>query len=122
VAIQPHRGVESVRKKILIVGGKKEAVDHIKIALGSDFPVRFADPAQKIKAKRQIELIFFPCYFQCSLADCFLRFKFAHRYEDIPFAVVRFLPVDKRIHVSYINSRGRCKRKWGLSLLPRRFY
>jgi len=116
VAIQPHRGVESVRKKILIVGGKKEAVDYIKIALGSDFPVRFAHPARKIKAKRQIELIFFPCDFKCSLADCFPRFMSGHLCRDIPFAVVRFLPVDKRIHVSYINSRGRCKSKWEASL------
>ena len=67
-----------MRKKALIIGGKKEAADYIKIALGSDFPVRFADPAHRIKAKRQIELIFFPCDFQCSLADCFPRFMFAH--------------------------------------------
>lgn len=86
-----------MHKKALIAGGKKEAADYIKIALGSDFPVIFADPARKIKAKRQIEIIFFPCDFQCSLADCFPGFKFAHLCRDIPFAVVRFLPVDKRI-------------------------
>jgi hypothetical protein len=69
----------------------------MKIPLESDFPVRFTDLARKIKAKRQIELIFFPCDLKCSLADCFPRFKFAHLCREIPFAVIRFLPVDKRV-------------------------
>jgi AraC-like DNA-binding protein len=103
-----------MRKKALIVGGKKDAVDYIKIALGSDFPVRFADPARKIKAKRQIELIFFPCDFQCSLADCFPRFKFAHLCRDIPFAVVRFLRLDKRIQPEPVFSLSFFER-YGLS-------
>lgn len=88
--------MREMRKRVLIVGGKKQGGSYIKIALGSDFPARFADPARGIKAKKAIEINLLSCDFQCSLADCGAKFKFAHLCGDIPFAVVRYLPVDKR--------------------------
>jgi len=86
-----------VPNTVLVVGGKKEGLNQIKSVLRKNFPVRIADPARKINSKEQVDLILYPCDFQCSLTDCSAGFNFIHLYLDIPFAIFRFLPIDTRI-------------------------
>jgi AraC-like DNA-binding protein len=96
-ALPPLKTKLLIRKTVLVVEGKKEVVHQMKAVLGKDFPIRLAGPARKIKAKKQADLIFLPCDFQCSVAHCSAMFKFTFLHRDIPFAIFRFLPLNKRI-------------------------
>jgi AraC-like DNA-binding protein len=79
----------------VVLVGKPETTDYLQHLLKGKIRFLSATSKKGIRNKDRLDLIFLVCDFQCSLAYCYEKFELAHFSKDIPFAVVRFLPVGK---------------------------
>lgn len=96
--LQPASG-----NTVLVFGNKPEINGFFRGVFGGD--IRLISVTTKgIRKRHRAGYILLPCDFRCSLRGCLARLIFAHNNRQIPFCVVRFLPLDNHILNDHVFS------------------
>jgi len=96
--VRPHSQGESPKSEIVLVfSGKGKPTDQAICRLEQDITLRALDAQKGLKVRKPINLLLLLCDFQCSLADCCTKLKFALSHRDTPVAMLKLLPFNKPI-------------------------
>jgi AraC-like DNA-binding protein len=84
------------RKKI-VIAGEKGPTQAIKNYLPKCYDTEFLYFGERIKDMTGIEFLFLCCDYRCRLKSCTEIFAFAASYRELPFAMIKFLCLNRNI-------------------------
>lgn len=84
--------------------GKRAIKESIKNIFENDFSMKYIAREKEIKLEGWPEFILACCDYKCSEIECYKNFVFAWLNKQIPFSVLRILPIKENKYFSLIFS------------------